>query len=672
MLSEQPKPSILAPVAQNADPRSRRLSASFSGNASFSDTSFEQEAYDPELEFQNQRKPENLNIHAAENLSHHSGDTGYISETPMSAFSQGSFSHNQDNNKGSFDITNTGLTPGLTPAMTPNMAGSNFQFPPPPNQFNHGNNRFNNQPNDIAGGFGAQGNNNFDNFGSNGSRNFRGHDNFNHHKEEVFNNPNKIDFTKPPPNFNSNNVPPPQNDRNFHRQDSGRYHDRHNYRNRDRRDSRDNHGYDRTDRGGRGGRDWRKDRNDRGYDRDFRENRYEGRNRDYDNSYNRRDRHGNRRDDRERDFNHDKMDRNYDNRNNRMHDRLFDNRNSLDFDNRDPRSFERELGSKPRGDNLRRESMEKEQPPPPRPQTPPMPPEPTPTEEEPRPQSLESRIQSLLQNVGGISDGFGSPSDESTSDSRKKEQTPPSGRYNNKHGDLSDRIPKTPKENCVDAQNPRTPFDYGQDYTPASLEGERIDRKLTHNLDFRESNSHLNGSALTNFTPDSIPVAPTGTSEDITQDDDEMSISSGNSDDQNIEVNPIPDVTVSDVTNSANFVANPWQMQNMGMNFGTNFQNYNFMGANNMQVYNQNFYNQYNNDMMNQSPMIGQTKAESEAMEKKFRNVLEGFVKELKSVMQKDMCKKMVENSAFQSFDSWWSDESSKHKQVVCVRKENC
>lgn len=492
-MSEQPKPSILAPVAQNADPRSRRLSASFSGNASFSDTSFEQEAYDPELEFQNQRKPENLNIHAAENLSHHSGDTGYISETPMSAFSQGSFSHNQDNNKGSFDITNTGLTPGLTPAMTPNMAGSNFQFPPPPNQFNHGNNRFNNQPNDIAGGFGAQGNNNFDNFGSNGSRNFRGHDNFNHHKEEVFNNPNKIDFTKPPPNFNSNNVPPPQNDRNFHRQDSGRYHDRHNYRNRDRRDSRDNHGYDRTDRGGRGGRDWRKDRNDRGYDRDFRENRYEGRNRDYDNSYNRRDRHGNRRDDRERDFNHDKMDRNYDNRNNRMHDRLFDNRNSLDYDNRDPRSFERELGSKPRGDNLRRESMEKEQPPPPRPQTPPMPPEPTPTEEEPRPQSLESRIQSLLQNVGGISDGFGSPSDESTSDSRKKEQTPPSGRYNNKHGDLSDRIPKTPKENCVDAQNPRTPFDYGQDYTPASLEGERIDRKLTHNLDFRESNSHLNG-----------------------------------------------------------------------------------------------------------------------------------------------------------------------------------
>lgn len=656
------------PVALNTDPRSRRLSSSLSGNASFSDTSFEQEAYDPELEFQSQRKPENLNFHG-ENMGPHSADTGYSSGTPISAFSQGSFSHKQETSKGSFDITNTGLTPGLTPAMTPNMTGGNFQFPPPSNQFNQGNNRFNNQPNDSGGGFGNQGS---DSYGNHSSRGFRGQDNFSHQKGNVFNDPNKIDFSIPPPNFNSNNMPPhvQQNDRNFHRQDSGRYHDRHNYRNRERRDSRD--GYDRMDRGGRGGRDWRKDRNDRGHDhrnRDFRDNRYEGRNRDYDNSYNRRDRHGNRRDDRDRDFNHDKMDRNFDNRNNRLHEnRMYDNRNSSDYDNRDPRSFDRD-GNKPR--SFRRDSLEKEQPPPPRPQTPPMPPEPATTEEEPRSQSLESRIQSLLQNVGGISDGFGSPSDESTSESRKKEQTPPSGRYNNKHGDVSDRLPKTPQENCVEAQKPRTPFDYGQDYTPVSHEGERIDRKLTHNLDFRESNAQLNGTALTNLTPDNIPVVPPGTSEDVTQDDDEMSISSGNSDDQNIEVNPIiPDGSVPDVANSANFVTNqtmnPWQMQNMGMDYAQNFPNYNFMGANNMQVYNQNFYNQYNNDMMNQSPMIGQTKAESEAMEKKFINVLEGFVKELKSVMQKDMCKKMVENSAFKSFDGWWSDESEKFKQVVC------
>lgn len=49
-------------------------------------------------------------------------------------------------------------------------------------------------------------------------------------------------------------------------------------------------------------------------------------------------------------------------------------------------------------------------------------------------------------------------------------------------------------------------------------------------------------------------------------------------------------------------------------------------------------------------------------MEKKFRNVLEGFVKEFKFVMQKDMCKKMVENFVFQLFDSWWFDEFSKYK----------
>lgn len=48
------------------------------------------------------------------------------------------------------------------------------------------------------------------------------------------------------------------------------------------------------------------------------------------------------------------------------------------------------------------------------------------------------------------------------------------------------------------------------------FEGERIDRKLIYNLDFRESNFYFNGSVLINFIFDSILVVFTGISEDIT------------------------------------------------------------------------------------------------------------------------------------------------------------
>lgn len=45
-----------------------------------------------------------------------------------------------------------------------------------------------------------------------------------------------------------------------------------------------------------------------------------------------------------------------------------------------------------------------------------------------------------------------------------------------------------------------------------------------------------------------------------------------------------------------------------------------------------------------------------------FNTVLNEFVKELKSIMQRDLCKKMVETSAFKYFENWWDQQEEKHK----------
>jgi hypothetical protein len=76
--------------------------------------------------------------------------------------------------------------------------------------------------------------------------------------------------------------------------------------------------------------------------------------------------------------------------------------------------------------------------------------------------------------------------------------------------------------------------------------------------------------------------------------------------------------------------------------------------------YNQNYFNQYNNVINNQQSV--QNQVDDEKLDKTFSSVLDKFVKELKEIMQKDMCKKMVESSAFKSFDSWWTTNETRTK----------
>jgi histone-lysine N-methyltransferase SETD1 len=42
--------------------------------------------------------------------------------------------------------------------------------------------------------------------------------------------------------------------------------------------------------------------------------------------------------------------------------------------------------------------------------------------------------------------------------------------------------------------------------------------------------------------------------------------------------------------------------------------------------------------------------------------VLDRITTELKQIMRKDLQRKMIENSAFRSFESWWDTEDNKLK----------
>ncbi|XP_033748294.1 histone-lysine N-methyltransferase SETD1-like isoform X2 [Pecten maximus] len=341
-------------------------------------------------------------------------------------------------------------------------------------------------------------------------------------------------------------------------------------------------------------------------------------------------------------------------------------------------------------------SMEREKPPPqlPKPKTP----EPEPAqEEEPRSMSLESRIQSLLQNAMG--EGFGSPSSDSTSDSRKKESTPPpTSRWEKPSSGPrtpEPEVPRVPPIPVVDQTS--TPYNHMSHF------GTPRDSGPQSTPDFRDVNSvqgSVNGSINVSVPPPSFhpanisgmpdmynqlqPSQDTATpkmsqetvqdTKSASDDDDRMSISSGGSGDQNIEVNPllhpsgdVPSQPMVPLVNT-NFMSpntsQPTAWQAGSYNYGFNCGQ--MMDMSGYNVCNQNYYNQYVNNSLNassQGQVVDQSE-EDEKVEKTFAAVLDGCIKELKQIMQKDMCKKMVENSAFKSFDGWWNNEEQRNKQL--------
>ncbi|CAH1801412.1 unnamed protein product [Owenia fusiformis] len=76
--------------------------------------------------------------------------------------------------------------------------------------------------------------------------------------------------------------------------------------------------------------------------------------------------------------------------------------------------------------------------------------------------------------------------------------------------------------------------------------------------------------------------------------------------------------------------------------------------------YMQNMYNNFNHTEQNNydSEELENVKADDSA----FLTVLDQITSELKSVVMKDLTKKMVQSSAFKSFESWWDVEDNKNK----------
>lgn len=378
--------------------------------------------------------------------------------------------------------------------------------------------------------------------------------------------------------------------------------------------------------------DWGRD----GYSRD---NRYRDKGRrdwkyERDNEYSRRERE--REKERERNRNSDR------------------DRRRNDF--RESRNDERENSR----DKIVEKEMPKEEPyiPTPPPQTfPPKPAEPK-EEEEPRSMSLESRIQSLLS-------GFRSPEPAKT---QPKEETPPpatpkvappppsedtqSGfEKSNSSSDLVS-LNKTPVYNETPVYN-QTPV-----YSDYSAPG--------HDSNQGWPNTYPNGPLPVN----SVPPPQ--------DDEDRMSLDSNDSGGGNtsIEINPqamkpdiplvpsgpLPLMSLPTKATWPQSSANTFDMGSYAPPQNANINCFDYMSG----TYNQNYINQYNNELNNQeTEKEGEMDEVSEKTERTFNNVLEDFVDELKEILMKDLCKKMVENSGFKYYDRWWDREEEKTK-VMC------
>ena len=405
-------------------------------------------------------------------------------------------------------------------------------------------------------------------------------------------------------------------------------------RNRDKRD------WDRgNDRNRHKNNDWNRDRNR--YNRDSRD-RDKGR-RDWknerDNEYSRRERERERERERNRNTERDKR------------------RN--DF--KDARNDERE--------NSREKIVEKEIPkeePYVEPYIPPTPPPPTFTpkpaepkeEDEPRSMSLESRIQSLLS-------GFRSPEPAKP---QSKEETPPPA--------TSKTAPLPHSEN---AQSGFEKSDSGSDLVSLNKTPVYNDTPVYN----QTPNEYSTGHDSSQGWPNNFPNGPIPVNSQVSLDDeDRMSLDSNESGGGNasIEINSVavkPDISVPPPLMSIP-IKPPWPQssassfelgsfpppQNVNIN---NFDGtFNYMSG----PYNHNYMNQFNNDLNNadieMSEEIGEFQREKERRtEKTFGSVLEDFVDELKEILMKDLCKKMVENSGFREYDRWWDMEEEKRKVKV-------
>ena len=355
--------------------------------------------------------------------------------------------------------------------------------------------------------------------------------------------------------------------------------------------------------------------------------------------------HSHKRDhDRHRSRHHDRdyeQDRDRDRDRDYEHDR---HRNSHDHHERTADS--EGLKSRDRGRNSQRlDNGDKPAPPPPKPvEKEPRPPTPEPEQEEPRFMSLESRIQSLLR-AGAIEEEDTNHSSRSQEVAHATPSTP--------------HTPSTPSDGRLHQNNDASRFGFsGRDASwPQTASSTTVD----------------NGQLLSN-APQSSGKGEEGSGSDmdVDDDDDRMSLSSISSGEERLQVNP----PVSANLNSSGMGPFPHNLNSWQTPTSAPF-NYNFSGSgpsSSSGPFGPGFNPANSNGLMDQTAQLEadlkQQEEETQKQDRKFALVLNSFVKELKAVMQKDLCKKMVEVSAFKALESWYDAEAQKTK--VRMRMLSC
>ncbi|XP_071945453.1 uncharacterized protein [Antedon mediterranea] len=97
-----------------------------------------------------------------------------------------------------------------------------------------------------------------------------------------------------------------------------------------------------------------------------------------------------------------------------------------------------------------------------------------------------------------------------------------------------------------------------------------------------------------------------------------------------------------------------WRNQTPGNNWNQG------MGFNQNQMQNQNVFQQYQNQQQQQQWQ--QSPPKSDPRQATLDEAMTQLVSELKNVMKKDLCRKMVETSAFKCLENWWDDCVEKSK----------
>ena len=175
-----------------------------------------------------------------------------------------------------------------------------------------------------------------------------------------------------------------------------------------------------------------------------------------------------------------------------------------------------------------------------------------------------------------------------------------------------------------------------------------------------------------------LTYLPMSTSQEPADDDDSMNLYSGES---------VEDLGAVDVIPADTFVPLPsviptqmglpipnssvplydWSQQSDYANSSMS----GYMNTYSTGNFNPNFVNQYNNGLNNRGRSADMKKNRQVKRKLICNIVLKDLVRELKEIMAKDLCKKMVESSAFKSYERWWDKEEGRTKAkllVSCVK----